>query len=210
MTVNIGLPGAGPRAFADTEALAREIIGSRMKIRTELRRAHAQAGHRADDRNFAARGHQPIEAALFLGSSPIRRLVEDWTVDHLQRTTEEAVKFAVSAGLPVMYVTEDTIRTDPATDRGAVFDGDSRGRARDRAVRYGGARHAARRLQPGEICDREGREAERRKNSRGLARAQRPRPGGSQFAGRCRRGRRPDSRLRRFRSASAWATRPWK
>ena len=57
----------------------------------------------------------PLEAATFLGSSPIRRLVEDWTVDHLQRTTEEAVKFAASAGLPVMYVTEDTIRTDPST-----------------------------------------------------------------------------------------------
>ncbi len=24
----------------------------------------------------------PLEAATFLGSSPIRRLVEDWTVDH--------------------------------------------------------------------------------------------------------------------------------
>ncbi len=30
--VNIGLPGAGPRAFADTEELAREIVGSRMKF----------------------------------------------------------------------------------------------------------------------------------------------------------------------------------
>jgi 2-isopropylmalate synthase len=29
-TVNVGLPGAGPRAFADAEALAREIFGSRM------------------------------------------------------------------------------------------------------------------------------------------------------------------------------------
>jgi 2-isopropylmalate synthase len=56
-----------------------------------------------------------IEAATFLGSSPIRRLVEDWTVDHLERTTEMAVKFAVAQGLPCMYVTEDTVRTDPAT-----------------------------------------------------------------------------------------------
>src|SRR4029077_14259710 len=56
-----------------------------------------------------------IEAATFIGSSPIRRLVEDWTVDHLQRTTEEAVQYAASAGLSVMYVTEDTIRTDPST-----------------------------------------------------------------------------------------------
>src|SRR5580658_2734626 len=41
--VNIGLPGAGPRAFADTEALAREIIGSRMKIRANIGgRTHKQ------------------------------------------------------------------------------------------------------------------------------------------------------------------------
>ena len=31
-SVNIGLPGAGPRAFADTEALAREISKQRMNI----------------------------------------------------------------------------------------------------------------------------------------------------------------------------------
>jgi 2-isopropylmalate synthase len=112
--VNIGLPGAGPRAFADTEALAREIIGSRMKIRPNIGgRTHKQDIQAMID--VCEHVGQPIEAAMFLGSSPIRRLVEDWSVDHLQRTTEDAVKFAVSAGLPVMYVTEDTIRTDPAT-----------------------------------------------------------------------------------------------
>jgi len=41
--------------------------------------------------------------------------VEDWTVDHLERTAENAVRFAVSHGLPSMFVTEDTIRTDPET-----------------------------------------------------------------------------------------------
>jgi len=112
--VNIGLPAAGPRAFADTEGLAREIIGSRMKIRANLGgRTHKQDIQAMID--ICERVGRPIEAAMFLGSSPIRRLVEDWSVDHLQRTTEEAVKFAVSAGLPAMYVTEDTIRTDPST-----------------------------------------------------------------------------------------------
>ena len=112
--VNIGLPSAGPRAFADAEALAREIIGSRMKIRPNL----GGRTHKADIQamiHICERVGRPIEAAMFLGSSPIRRLVEDWSVEHLQRTTEDAVKFAVSAGLPVMYVTEDTIRTDPPT-----------------------------------------------------------------------------------------------
>jgi len=112
--VNIGLPAAGPRAFADTEVLAREIINSRMKIRPNIGgRTHRQDIQAMID--VCERVGQPIEAAMFLGSSPIRRLVEDWTVEHLQRTTEDAVKFAVSAGLPAMYVTEDTMRTDPAT-----------------------------------------------------------------------------------------------
>ena len=112
--VNIGLPGAGPRASADCEALAREIAGSGMKIRANMGgRTHKHDIQAMID--VCERVGQPIEAAMFLGSSPIRRLVEDWTVDHLQRTTEESVRFAVNAGLPAMYVTEDTIRTDPAT-----------------------------------------------------------------------------------------------
>jgi 2-isopropylmalate synthase len=112
--VNIGLPAAGPRAAADAEALAREIFDSRMKIRPNL----GGRTHHADIRamiEICERVGQPIEAAMFLGSSPIRRLVEDWSVEHLQRTTEDAVRFALSAGLPAMYVTEDTIRTDPST-----------------------------------------------------------------------------------------------
>ncbi len=113
-TVNIGLPGAGPRAYADTESLAREISRSRLKIRPNC----AARTHENDIRPIAEISQKTgiaIEAATFLGSSPIRRLVEDWTVDHLARTTENAVKFAVAQGLSVMYVTEDTIRTDPST-----------------------------------------------------------------------------------------------
>src|SRR5947209_4207446 len=112
--VNIGLPAAGPRAFAHTEALAREIATRRMKIKPNC----AARTHENDIRPIVEISQSvgmPIEAATFLGSSPIRRLVEDWTVDHLERTTEKAVKFAVSHGLPSMYVTEDTIRTDPDT-----------------------------------------------------------------------------------------------
>jgi 2-isopropylmalate synthase len=112
--VNIGLPGAGPRAFADTETLAREIVNSRVKIRANMGgRTHPHDIQAMID--ICERVGQPIEAAMFLGSSPIRRLVEDWTVDHLKRTTEESVRLATKAGLPVMYVTEDTIRTDPST-----------------------------------------------------------------------------------------------
>jgi 2-isopropylmalate synthase len=113
-SLNIGLPGAGPRAFEHTEALAREIAGNRMKIRPNAAARTVEADIRPIA-EISQRVGIPIEAATFLGSSPIRRLVEDWTVDHLERTTEKAVKFAVEHGLPPMYVTEDTIRTDRET-----------------------------------------------------------------------------------------------
>src|SRR5215472_4452549 len=113
-SVNIGLPGAGPRAAAHAEALAREIANNRMRIRPNCAARTVEADIRPIA-EISQRVGIAIEAATFLGTSPIRRLVEDWSVDHLERTTEKAVKFAVSQGLPSMYVTEDTIRTDPET-----------------------------------------------------------------------------------------------
>src|SRR5258706_3685088 len=113
-SLNIGLPGAGPRAVEHTEALAREIATNRMKIRPNAAARTVEADIRPIA-EISQRVGIAIEAATFLGSSPIRRLVEGWTVDHLERTSEKAVKFAVENGLPSMYVTEDTIRTDPGT-----------------------------------------------------------------------------------------------
>src|SRR5882757_5787487 len=113
-SLNIGLPGAGPRAAAHTEALAREIANNRMKIRPNCAARTVEADI-LPIVEISQRVGIALEAATFLGSSPIRRLVEDWTVDHLERTTEKAVKFAVDHGLPSMYVTEDTIRTDRDT-----------------------------------------------------------------------------------------------
>jgi 2-isopropylmalate synthase len=113
-SLNIGLPGAGPRAVEHCEALAREIVSSRMKIRANCAARTVESDIRPIA-EISQRVGMAIEAATFIGSSPIRRLVEDWTVDHLERTTEKAVKLAVSLGLPSMYVTEDTIRTDPET-----------------------------------------------------------------------------------------------
>lgn len=113
-SVNIGLPGAGPRAAQHVESLAREIVSKRLRIKPNCAARTLEADI-IPIVEISQRVGTPIEAATFLGSSPIRRLVEDWTVDHLERTTEKAVKFAISHGLPSMYVTEDTVRTDPAT-----------------------------------------------------------------------------------------------
>ncbi|GAC1508363.1 MAG: isopropylmalate synthase [Terriglobales bacterium] len=111
-SLDLGLPGAGARAVEHVEALAREISNSRMKIRANC----AARTHENDIRPIAEimqRTGVKIEAATFIGSSPIRRYAENWTGDYLLQTTERAVKYAVSLGLEVMYVTEDTTRCDP-------------------------------------------------------------------------------------------------
>ena len=113
-SLDLGLPGAGPRARTHVEALAREIARSRLKIRGNC----AARTHQNDIRPIAEIVEKTgvlIEVATFIGSSPIRRYTEDWTDDFLLRTTESAVKYARSLGLEVMYVTEDTSRCDPAT-----------------------------------------------------------------------------------------------
>lgn len=113
-SVNLGLPGAGPRAVEDVERLAREIVNSKLKIRPNC----AARTHENDIRPIAEISERvglPIEAATFLGSSPIRQYTEGWTEDFLLKTTEKAVTFTRELGLPSMYVTEDTVRANPAT-----------------------------------------------------------------------------------------------
>jgi 2-isopropylmalate synthase len=110
----LGLPGAGQRAVEAVTALAREIAAHKMKIRANC----AARTHENDIRPIAEiveKTGLPIEAATFIGSSPIRRFTEGWTDDFLLQTTEKAVQYAVSLGLDVMYVTEDTSRCDPET-----------------------------------------------------------------------------------------------
>jgi 2-isopropylmalate synthase len=113
-SLDLGLPGAGARAVEHVTALAQEIVSQKMKIRANC----AARTHENDIRPIAEivqRTGLSIEAATFIGSSPIRRFTENWTDDFLLQTTEKAVKYAVSLGLDSMYVTEDTSRCDPET-----------------------------------------------------------------------------------------------
>ena len=115
-TADIGLPGAGGTHAAGVERLAREIADKKLKIRPNC----AARTHRNDIipiAEISQRAGIPIEACTFIGSSSVRFFAEDWTLDRLLQMTEEAVSFAVSQGLPVMYVTEDTSRAKPETIR---------------------------------------------------------------------------------------------
>jgi 2-isopropylmalate synthase len=115
-TAAIGLPGAGPHVVRDVERLAAEIVECRLKVQANCvaRTGIADIQPIAD---IVQRTGLPIECGCFIGSSPIRQYAEDWTVDYLQRCTEEAIGFGVRQGLKMMYVTEDTTRSDPETLR---------------------------------------------------------------------------------------------
>ena len=109
---DIGLPGAGPVAYEHVLELSKEIQREGMKILPNCAARTVRADIEPIARAMDAAGVQ-MEAAIFLGCSQIRQVVENWDLDFLLKTTETAVKLAVDLGLVAMYVTEDTTRTHP-------------------------------------------------------------------------------------------------
>jgi 2-isopropylmalate synthase len=111
-SANIGYAGASASALEDVVALAKTIVAENLAILPNC----AGRTHEADIKPILEaqqRSSLAIEAALFIGSSPIRQLVEGWELPYLLKTTERAVSFARDHGLSVMFVTEDTTRAQP-------------------------------------------------------------------------------------------------
>ncbi len=115
-SVDLGLPGAGPRARADVTELCLEIQRSNLRIRPNCA-VRTVIDDVASLARISQRVGMTIESAMFIGSSPIRQLAEDWPLDYMLKLTDEAVSYSVKNGLPVMYVTEDTCRAMPDTIR---------------------------------------------------------------------------------------------
>ncbi len=109
---DIGLPGAGPHVQKTVEALAREIVGSKLSVYPSA----AGRTHENDIKpiiEISDRVGVRIEADLFIGSSPIRQFTEEWDIDWIIEQSTKAVRFATEHDIPVMYVTEDTTRAKP-------------------------------------------------------------------------------------------------
>ena len=109
---DIGLPGAGPHVQKTVERLAREIVDQKLSVYPSA----AGRTHENDIKPIVEISNRvgiPIEADLFIGSSPIRQFAEEWELDWIVEQSAKAVRFAVSQGIPVMYVTEDTTRAKP-------------------------------------------------------------------------------------------------
>lgn len=111
-TADVGLPGAGPRQRDAVERLCREIEREKLSIRANCA-ARTMVVDIQPIADVVQKTGVPIEACVFIGSSPIRQYSEEWDLEHILRHTRQAIEFAVGEGLDVMYVTEDTIRSAP-------------------------------------------------------------------------------------------------
>ena len=110
--LNLGMPGAGPKALAAVRALVVEIRDHRLPLspNVAVRTLEADLVQVAE---IQQRAGMPLEAGAFLGSSPIRMDVEGWDLDFLVATARQAIAFCRRHEVPVMMVTEDSTRARP-------------------------------------------------------------------------------------------------
>ena len=117
--VNVGLPSAAPRALAEAVDLCRAIAARRYAIRPVCA-GRTLVEDVAAIAEVSQRSGLAVEASLFVGSSPIRAVAEDWDLGFLLSRSKSAIDAARHADLPVTFVTEDTTRARPETLR-ALF-----------------------------------------------------------------------------------------
>ena len=110
--IDVGLPGAGQRAFEDVTRMCREILDNKLKIKPACA-GRTVVSDIAPMVEVSQKVGMPIEVMTFIGSSPIRALAEDWSVELIRKRSTEAIAFGVKNGLPTTYVTEDTTRSRP-------------------------------------------------------------------------------------------------
>src|SRR5256886_10966712 len=109
-SADIGLPGASPRAREEIVALAKET--TRLRIAPNV----ACRTHPADIAaaiQAAVESGVAIETCAFIGSSPIRRVAERWSLDTMREQGGGAGSPAGPAGPPGLFVPGGPTRGGP-------------------------------------------------------------------------------------------------
>src|SRR5881227_1925030 len=125
VAADIGLPGAGPRVVDQVRALATEIHDHRLPIMPNCAARTVVADVEPIVRVADEVGIK-IEAATFIGSSPIRQYAEDWTLDRIQssaycRMGDDPMNVAASIVIPTSSATRTIGSTSAITVRAAQF-----------------------------------------------------------------------------------------
>jgi 2-isopropylmalate synthase len=115
-SIDLGLPGAGPRARREIGTLLHTMKAEGMTAQATVAcRTHPADIAPAIELQNVSGVH--LEAMMFLGTSPIRQYAEDWDEARLERLVRESMREAVQGGMKATFVTEDTVRSRPDTLR---------------------------------------------------------------------------------------------
>ncbi|HKS98917.1 MAG TPA: LeuA family protein [Rugosimonospora sp.] len=117
---DLGFPGSSPAAARDSLAIARHIAAQDHPLVPGF----AGRTHPDDIRaicDVAQRAGMAVDAYIFIGISPIRLYVEDWTVDSIARDIRRAAADCRRDGVAFVLVLEDAVRCTPAILSG-VYD----------------------------------------------------------------------------------------
>ena len=109
---DLGLPGSSARAFEDVLRMCKEVTSCKLPLKLACA-GRTLASDITPIVEISQRAGLPVEVYAFIGSSPIRQVVEAWDLELLKQRTAEAIDIGVRAGLPVAFVTEDTTRSRP-------------------------------------------------------------------------------------------------
>ena len=108
----IGMPSVSPRHFSECVELCRVASDSKSTLVPVC--AARTLEHDVDlCLRLCDTVGQRIEIHVFLGTSSIRGLAENWSLDLLRNRTLAAVRRAVRGGVDVAFVAEDATRSQP-------------------------------------------------------------------------------------------------
>ena len=110
--VDLGLPGAGPQHVGHIDSMLSHIKDRGYSLRPGCA-VRTLVSDIEPLVNLQSKHETQIQASAFLGTSPIRQYAEGRTMQRTMATAESAATFAVGNDNPVMFVTEDTTRSNP-------------------------------------------------------------------------------------------------
>jgi len=111
---DVGFPAAGTGHFRDVVGIGKARAQGLFRIALQCAARTIDGDVHAVLQAADSSGY-PFEAAIFVGSSNIRKLIEKWDLRDMIRRVRRSVSLAVRHGLTVMFVTEDTTRAHPET-----------------------------------------------------------------------------------------------
>ena len=111
-TVCIGFPAVSTSMMRDVEEIIRYILANKFSLNIACA-ARTMIKDIQPIVELSQKYGIPIDANIFVGSSPVRQFVEGWDIDYILNLIEDSIGFARKNNVPVCFITEDTTRSKP-------------------------------------------------------------------------------------------------